>query len=449
MRISFTASLAALLFLGTTLFSQESEPTIRHHRVAESAPEDPTSADVEQAETAMQKSDFASAEPLLKKAVAAKPDDYRAWFDLGYVYNATNRTTDAIDAYRKAVTAKPDVFESNLNLGLLLAGQGNHAEAEKFLKASTSLKPTADANRALARAWMALGKVQITTDQQQALTSFLRAGELNPKDPQPHLAAAGLLVAVHQPDKAATEYQTAFGLDPASENAIADLVNTAIAQKNYADADAVLRKLTAADTKNGQLHVQLARLLNAEGKNDEASQQLQAGAQTDPNDPRAAMELGSVYVKAGKNAEAEQEFRTAVQGMPQNADAYAALGSVLMYEKKYPEAQQAIMHAIRLNPHLGEAYGNLAIVAAANKNYVLTLQALDERAKYLPEIPVTDFLRATTYDNLKDIPKAVEYYQRFLAEDGGKFPDQEWQARHRLIAIDPKHADKYRVKVKN
>jgi hypothetical protein len=61
-------------------------------------------------------------------------------------------------------------------------------------------------------------------------------------------------------------------------------------------------------------------------------------------------------------------------------------------------------------------------------------------------MPATYFLRATTFDNLKAIPQAVENYQRFLAVDDGKFPDQEWQARHRLIALDPQHADKYRVK---
>ena len=102
--------------------------------------------------------------------------------------------------------------------------------------------------------------------------------------------------------------------------------------------------------------------------------------------------------------------------------------------------------AVKLKPDLADAYGNLAIVAAENKNYTLALQALDIRAKFLPETPATYFLRANTFDNLKAIPQAVEYYQRFLAIDDGKFPDQEWQARHRLIAIDPKNADKYRVK---
>ncbi len=71
--------------------AQESKPTIRHHRVEETVPEDASSPEVDQAETAMQHNDFAAAESLLQKAVAAKPDDYRAWFDLGYVYNATER----------------------------------------------------------------------------------------------------------------------------------------------------------------------------------------------------------------------------------------------------------------------------------------------------------------------------------------------------------------------
>jgi hypothetical protein len=47
---------------------------------------------------------------------------------------------------------------------------------------------------------------------------------------------------------------------------------------------------------------------------------------------------------------------------------------------------------------------------------------------------------------LKAVKQAVEYYQRFLAADAGKLPDQEWQARHRLIALDPRHAEKYQMK---
>src|SRR5580698_1978210 len=102
-RINSTRLLVALVFAAILpcAQSQESKPTIRHHRVEETAPEDPNAVLLDQAETAMQHNDFATAEAALHKVVAAKPDDYRAWFDLGYVYNAMQRRADAIDAYRK------------------------------------------------------------------------------------------------------------------------------------------------------------------------------------------------------------------------------------------------------------------------------------------------------------------------------------------------------------
>ena len=91
-----------------------------------------------------------------------------------------------------------------------------------------------------------------------------------------------------------------------------------------------------------------------------------------------------------------------------------------------------------MKPDWGEVYGELAFAADENKNYPLTIKALEVRAKYLPEIPVTYFLRATAYDHLRDYQQASANYHLFLQVANGKYPDQEWQARHRLIAIEPK-----------
>ena len=170
-RVALVA-LAAFAVLGAPVCAnaQESTPTVRHHRVVETVPDETSSPEVDQAETAMQHNDFTTAEALLQKAVTAKPGDYRAWFDLGYVYNATNRIPEATEAYRKAVAAKPDVFESNLNLGMLLARQGATAEAATYLKAATQLKPTTHPDESLARAWQALGRVEESTDGQEQTT---------------------------------------------------------------------------------------------------------------------------------------------------------------------------------------------------------------------------------------------------------------------------------------
>jgi Flp pilus assembly protein TadD len=424
--------------------TQESKPTVRHHQVQETSSE--TSPEVEQAETAIQRGDYATAEPLLQKTVSAKPDDYLAWFDLGYVYKATNRDDKAIEAYRKSIAAKPDVFESNLNLGILLAKQGDYTEAAKFLKQATQLRPTAHVEEGLARAWQSLGIVLENSDPLQALHAFTEAAKLEPANPEPHLSAGQLLEKQNQLDAAAKEYERAARLDAKNPEPLVALSVVYTKQQKYAEAEAVLRKLLAEDPQNQTVRTQLARILAAQGQNDAAAKELEKGEQGVPSDPHAALELGTLYAKAGKYTEAEQMFRSAAQKSPQDAEVHYALGSALMQEKKYPEAQQELLMAVKLKPDLGEAYGNLAVVASENKNYQLTLQALDARAKLLPESPATYFLRATSFDNLKATPQAIDYYKRFLEADAGKQPDLEWQARHRLMALDPRNAEKYRAR---
>ena len=82
-----------------------------------------------------------------------------------------------MDAYRKSVAAKPDVFESNLNLGILLARQGDTEEAAKYLKAATQLKPTANTDEGLARAWLSLGLVEEAHDPAAGHWRLMPGGE--------------------------------------------------------------------------------------------------------------------------------------------------------------------------------------------------------------------------------------------------------------------------------
>src|SRR3954454_23198402 len=108
-------------------FAQQTGQTIRHHH---EAVVDPAQAQVEQAESAIEKKDYPAAEKFLQEATSKDPKNFRAWYDLGFLYNATDRPSEAIEAYRKSVEANPQVFESNLNLGLLLERKGDPQAAK-------------------------------------------------------------------------------------------------------------------------------------------------------------------------------------------------------------------------------------------------------------------------------------------------------------------------------
>ncbi|MGA7514721.1 MAG: tetratricopeptide repeat protein, partial [Candidatus Sulfotelmatobacter sp.] len=151
-----------------------------HHIQVEDEDSPAQPAELTEAESAIEKRDYAAAEPLLRKLLDRQPASYVGWFDLGFVENELGRLDDSIAAYRKSVAAKPDVFESNLNLGLQLAKTGQ-PEAEQFLRAATQLKPTAHVAEGQYRAWLSLGETIEKSKPEEALAAYQRAAALQPK----------------------------------------------------------------------------------------------------------------------------------------------------------------------------------------------------------------------------------------------------------------------------
>jgi tetratricopeptide (TPR) repeat protein len=420
-------------FAISVLSAQSTTKTVRHHRIEE---QDPIAVKINQAEQDIDKQDYAAAEALLKQAVAEAPENYSAWYDLGFVYHAMGRRDDSIGAYRKSVAAKPDVFESNLNLGLALADSGQ-PDAEQFLRGATKLTPVSNAAAGKKRAWVGLGHLLESSRPDEAASAYQQAALADPKDPEPHLLAATLLEKNH-PTDAEEEYQQALALTPESPDALAALTNFYTRQRRFADAEALLRKLVAVHPNDATAHLQLGRMLAIAGKTDDGIGELEAGLKLDPSDSQAQHDLADLYLETSKFSQAEELYRRLTASHPNDAAFHHGLGKALLHEKKYADAERELAQAVQLRPDFGPAYGDLAVAAAENKDYEFAIKAVDMRGKFLPEIPMTYFLRATAYDNLHDVKDAARYYHQFLDVAGGKFPDQEWQARHRLIAIEPK-----------
>ncbi len=420
--------------------SDEQESSSRHSgrhvrvRVEDDNAEPP---ELTEAEKAIDKKDYATAELLLQKLVEREPSSYVGWFDLGFTENALGNVGDSITAYRKSVAAKPDVFESNLNLGLQLAKTGQ-PDAAIFLRAATRLKPTSNVPEGLYRAWLALGHTVEKANPDDALNAYRLASSAQPGEAEPHLCLGEVLERENHFAEAEGEYKQALALDPHSSDALTGLANIYMKGGRFPEAEEYLRKLLLDEPDSAGVHIQLGRVLAAEEKTAAAIAQLEAGLKLAPGDENAEIELAELYVKAGKSDLADASYRALIATHPNDAELHRRLGETLLLEKKFPEAQLEFTAAVKLSPDLGEAYGGLAFAAGENKDYSLALRALDARSKLLPDVPITYFLRASAYDHLRDFKNAATNYRLFLKTAQGKYPDQEWQAKHRLIAIEPK-----------
>jgi predicted Zn-dependent protease len=426
-----------LLFASVAGFSQTPSPNPEKQVPAAVAAPQPVSAQVADAEAAIVKSDWKTAEAKLDPWLAAHPADPRALFDAGYVADAQNRLDSAAGLYRRAVDADPQSFEAHLSLGLLLARQGNLAEARPELATATTLDPGDAGPTVKARAWRALAQIDSAADSTEASNDLLEALKLTPETPADTLLAASLADQAGQYDAAEAAYRRILAKDPKSAPANAGLAHLLLARKQYPEAETFLRAALEQSPGDPALTAQLATVLAAQDKA-EALPLIQKLHDAHPSDAAITRMLAEVLAGAGDASGSDHLYIGLLAASPRDPALLIGHGQNLIRQLQYAEAFTAFDKATQLDPANPDGWSGLAFVASRTNQPSVTLHALTMRSKFLPEVPSTYFLWATAYDTLHQKAAAVAYYHHFLDSAAGKFPDQEWQARQRIILLNKK-----------
>ncbi len=190
------------------------------------------------------------------------------------------------------------------------------------------------------------------------------------------------------------------------------------------------------------LNAQLASLYESQNKPAQALPIVEKLHTAHPDDPNIARLLARLYSRNGQYDKSEPLYAVLVTANPADPTLVDDRADALIHLRNYSEAQ-AILTPVLANPKafhsnedLGLAASHLAFAASANNDPVVTLHALDIRAKVLPQSPSALFLAATAHDKLHQVKEASDLYKQFLSVAKGQFPDEEWEARHRLITLE-------------
>jgi len=412
--------------------AQNPEKPATDAAVAQAVPEE-----VATAEGFIVKSDWKAAEAKLDLWLAAHPADARALFDAGYVADAQNRLEAAAGFYRRAVEANPQSFEAHVELGLLLARQNNLPDARTELEAATRLDPGDAGAGAKARAWRALAEIDRSDDPAKASEDLLEALKLSPETPNDTLLAAELAAQTGQLDAAEQTYRRVLAKDPKSAAANAGLAHILITRKQYPEAESLLRAALEQAPEDTALTTQLATVLAAEDKA-EALPLFEKLHEAHPKDASITRMLAAVLDDAGDAAGSDKLYVSLLAASPDDPVLLVAHGQNLIRQMKYAEAYAAFNKATRLDESNADGWSGLAFAASNTNRPAVTLHALTMRSKFLPEIPSTYYLWASAYDTLHDKARAAAYYHHFLDSSAGKFPDQEREARQRLLVLERK-----------
>ena len=391
------------------------------------------------AEAKLDAKQYPQARSMLLAYLSAHPADARALFDLGYAEDASGDGDAAEASYRKAVAADPRQFEARAALGLLLAARGKQAEAAAELSAAAALTPTPPNPAAQAQANRALARLLAPANPQGARQALIAALRQSPETPADTMLAGDIAARLGDADGAADAYGKVLVSAPAGSpqqaEASAGLAHLLIAAKRYSEAEPVLRKALSADPNNPALNSELADVLSAEGKKQDAVVVLENLHAARPDDPAVTTMLADLYTQTGAPANADPLYQQLLAAHPHDPSLLAAQGDALVRQGRSGDAIAPLEEATRLDPANGNAWSSLAFAASQTHQPQLVLDALAMRSKVMSETPATYFLSATACDTLHQTKRAVALYRQFLAVAGTGFPDEVWQAKHRLVAL--------------
>jgi arylsulfatase A-like enzyme/Flp pilus assembly protein TadD len=142
-----------------------------------------------------------------KRAIEYNPENYRAWYQLGFIDARTDRKQGIAD-YEKAVSIQPSFAPLRRDLGLLQFQEGNYSEAATHLARAVALG-LKDANL-----YNSLGMSYSRTKRlREAVASYKQALGIDPKLAQTHLNLGFAYEQLNEKGLAAAEYQQACQLN--------------------------------------------------------------------------------------------------------------------------------------------------------------------------------------------------------------------------------------------
>jgi predicted Zn-dependent protease len=421
----------------------------------------PQAALAVQANDALSSGDFATALKLLTDLNAKSPNNPQVLYDLGLTLEAMEPASPAAaptagptaltaeSCYRRSIDANPAFPPPHIGLGLLLARTNRIVEARTQLTLAITLPDIEPALKA--RAYRALAKLdqQATPPDLAAATSeLLAAVRLTPEQPDDILLSAQIADASADLPAAEQAYRRYLALpavngDPQVTAALAHIL---LAEHRPADAEAILTTALVQHPGDPTFTAQLAQAYLQSGdptKTIRAAPMLVQLHADHPDDRAITRVLARVYLEADHADQAEALYASLIAGSGDHPDPTLldARAEALLSLHRPAEAEKLLKQAIA-NPAgfptpdaFGDAATRLAFAASEIDDPRTTLQALAIRATVQQPSPSSLFLEATANDDLHQTSKAIALYKQFLVAAGGKFPDQESQARKRLTEL--------------
>lgn len=211
------------------------------------------------------------------------------------------------------------------------------------------------------------------------------------------LVAMALCGCVGPPNRIDTAAEQRAANDPAALTRIAD----AAAQSGEAQtADAFYKRAITLDPANVDSQIKYARTLTAQGRAEEAVEQLTRARAASPQNPRLAATLGKLLVLVHRAGPATSVFRDALNTHPNDLALLVGLGVALDADQNPAAAQDLYRRVLAVEPHSTAARNDLALSLALSGHPAEALEQFRRLRAEMSQAGASQSALATVSGNL-------------------------------------------------
>lgn len=229
---------------------------------------------------------------------------------------------------------------------------GNTERAIQLLQRAIALDPGFGvAHARLGEAfWAQYREKGDTVLAERALEASLRARELDPDDPLVRIALGLSYRGTGRLEAAERELRTALRLQPASD----------------------------------QAYRELARVLAAQNRSDEALEAYQRAVSLRPEDWLNPNALGGFYYRQGRYAEAAAAYRRVAELLPGSSVGFVNLGAALHQAGEPRLAAESLERAVEIDPYDFALHNNLGVLRYSEGDFEAAAEAFERAVELAP-----------------------------------------------------------------
>jgi tetratricopeptide (TPR) repeat protein len=251
----------------------------------------------------------------------------------------------------------------------------------------------------------------------EAAIQFANALKVDKNYPDAHYELAQAYEHLGQFSGAYGELARTVDLQPTNYKARIDLANILLAGARTDDAQAQANAVMAAQPNNPDVHALLSAIAVRRGQKDEALIEMHRALALDPN--RATFHEDLALLQAGdptKTSSVEEELKKSIALDPKSMNARLLLVAFYIKNSRWPEAEQVSRDAVATDPKSISARAGLAEVFLKQGNQAKAEEVLRQASQDLADNPQGVRMLADYYAGSGQLDKAKTEFSSLAAK---------------------------------